>query len=238
MQNAKNNNFTAKTVAVDKKTSFLKKAMIALLTAVLLMVLFLFGNDALADNTDPAEQQKAREFIEIFSIKAIEVLNNKELTDEQSFNSYSDLLNNAFAIDYIARISLSRHRKKATKDELAEYYKLFPNFILTVNSTRLKKLDTKKIEIDRVTPHSKSDIFIRTKAYNSDNKALDVDWRVRSNKEGNFKIIDVKIEGISLVATQRDDFTARISSSGISGLNKYMKNIIDGIVFAKEETSS
>ncbi|MBL4602249.1 MAG: ABC transporter substrate-binding protein [Emcibacteraceae bacterium] len=238
MQNARNNNFIVKTVTVDKKTNLLKKTMMGFLTAVLLMVLFLFGNDALADNTDPAEQQKAREFIEDFSIKAIEVLNNKELTDEQSFNSYRDLLSNAFAIDYIARISLSRHRKKASKDELAEYYKLFPDFILTVNSTRLKKLDTKKIEIDRVTPHAKSDIFIRTKAYNSDNKALDVDWRVRNDKEGNVKIIDIKIEGISLVATQRDDFTARISSSGISGLNRYMKDIIDGIVFSEKGSSS
>ena len=238
MQNARNNNFIVKTVTVDKKTNLLKKTMMGFLTAVLLMVLFLFGNDALADNTDPAEQQKAREFIEDFSIKAIEVLNNKELTDEQSFNSYRDLLSNAFAIDYIARISLSRHRKKASKDELAEYYKLFPDFILTVNSTRLKKLDTKKIEIARVTPHAKSDIFIRTKAYNSDNKALDVDWRVRNDKEGNVKIIDIKIEGISLVATQRDDFTARISSSGISGLNRYMKDIIDGIVFSEKGSSS
>ncbi|MDG1709159.1 MAG: ABC transporter substrate-binding protein, partial [Emcibacteraceae bacterium] len=135
-------------------------------------------------------------------------------------------------------ISLSRHRKKATEEELDEYFDLFPEFILKVNSTRLKKLDTTKIEIDKVTPHAKADIFIRTKAYNSDNKSMDVDWRVRSDKQGNVKIIDVKIEGISLVATQRDDFTSRISSSGISGLNKYMKDIIDGTTFAEDKTTS
>ena len=65
-----------------------------------------------------------------------------------------------------------------------------------------------------------------------ENKSLDIDWRVRSDKDGNIKIIDVKIEGISMVATQRDDFTARISSSGVNGLNQYMKNIIDGFKFA------
>jgi ABC-type transporter MlaC component len=41
-----------------------------------------------------------------------------------------------------------------------------------------------------------------------------------------------------LVATQRDDFTARISSSGISGLNQYMKDIIDGLTIADQETTS
>lgn len=237
MQNAVTKKTAAKAVTVDGAGSFLKKAFISFVTVAMFVAMVIVGSDAFADNQDPAEQQKAREFIEAFSSKAIGVLNNKELTDEQSFQEYRNILNDAFAIEYIARISLSRHRKKASKEELAEYYNLFPEFILKVNSSRLKKLDTTKIEVDQVTPHLKSDIFIRTKAYNSSNKALDVDWRVRNDKNGNVKIIDVKIEGISLVGTQRDDFTARIGSSGIDGLNKYMKNIIDGIAFAEETTS-
>lgn len=216
----------------------LRKAILSLTGAVFLIATIFMGSVAFADNKDPAEQQKAREFIEAFSERAISVLTNKDLTDEQQFGEYRDILNDAFAIDYIARISLSRHRNKATKEELDEYYKLFPEFILKVNSARLKKLDTTRIEVDMVTPHAKSDIFIRTKAFNAENRGLDVDWRVRSDKNGVVKIIDVKIEGISLVATQRDDFTSRISSSGVDGLNQYMKDIIDGIVFAEEDTAS
>ncbi len=226
---------TARAAEISAAGDFLKKVSLGLLTVLFLLATILFSGTAKADNKDPAEQEKAREFIETFSARAIGVLNNTELTDEQQFGEYRDILNEAFAIDYIARISLSRHRKKASKEELDEYYKLFPEFILKVNSSRLKKLDTTRMEVDKVTPHAKSDIFIRTKAYNADNKGLDVDWRVRADKNGNIKIIDVKIEGISLVATQRDDFTSRIGSSGVSGLNKYMKDIIDGIVFAEDE---
>tara|TARA_R110002096_G_scaffold435927_1_gene664269 strand:- start:38451 stop:39167 length:717 start_codon:yes stop_codon:yes gene_type:complete len=238
MDNAREIKIVAKAAEAEKMTSLFKKATIGLFAGVLLLALFIFTSEAHADNQDPGEQQKAREFIEAFSERAIGVLNNKDLTEEQSFEEYRRILNDAFAIDYIARISLSRHRKKASKEELAAYYSLFPEFILKVNSSRLKKLDTTKIEVDKVTPHAKSDIFIRTKAYNSENRALDVDWRVRSDKDGNVKIIDIKIEGISMVATQRDDFTARIGTSGIEGLNKYMQDIIDGIQFAEEETAS
>ncbi|MDG1995391.1 MAG: ABC transporter substrate-binding protein [Emcibacteraceae bacterium] len=215
-----------------------RKLLLSFLLSIVIFAAFTFSNNAFADNKDPAEQQKAREFIEDFSEKAIAILNNKGLTDEETVGEYRNILHEAFAIDYIARISLSRHRKKASKEELDQYFELFPEFILTVNSTRLKKLDTTKIEIDKVTPHAKVDIFIRTKAYNSDNKPIDVDWRVRSDKQGNVKIIDIKVEGISLVATQRDDFTSRISSSGVGGLNKYMKDIIDGTTFAEKEENS
>lgn len=228
------NKHMVKTKAVQNPGQIIKIAFTGFITLTLLLALFIFGNKAYADNQDPAEQEKAREFIEAFSTRAIGVLNNKELTDDQAYQEYRSILNDAFALDYIARITLSRHRNKASKEELDEYFSLFPEFILKVNSSRLKKLDTTKIVIDQVTPHAKSDIFIRTKAYNAENKALDVDWRVRSDSNGVIKIIDVKIEGISLVATQRDDFTARITRSGISGLNKYMKDIIDGTIFAED----
>ena len=238
MNNKNNRNKAVAKAQTDKKTDLFRRVFISLITASFLLALFILGSNAFAENKDPAEQQKAREFIESFSERAIAVLNNKELTEAETLGEYRSILNEAFALDYIARISLSRHRKKATEAELKEYFDLFPEFILKVNSTRLQKLDTTKIEIDKVTPHAKSDIFIRTKAYNSDNRSIDVDWRVRSDKNGNVRIIDVKIEGISLVATQRDDFTARISSSGISGLNQYMKDIIDGLTIEKEETAT
>ncbi len=223
---------TAKADTFDKSLSLLKKIIIGFITTSLLMAFFIFSQNAFANNQDPAEQEKAKEFIESFSKKAIAILNNKELSDTEIIDEYRNILNENFALDYIAKISLSRHIKKASKEELSDYYKIFPEFILKVNSSRLKKLDTTKIVIDKVTPHAKTDIFIRTKAFNAENKSLDVDWRVRSNKNGVVKIIDVKIEGISMVATQRDDFTARISSSGINGLNQYMKNIINGTELA------
>ena len=238
MTNVIRNKAIAKVVLFEKQSALIKKLFIVFMTTTLFLALFIFGSKAFADNKDPAEQEKAREFIEAFSAKAIDILNNTELTEEQSFNEYREILSNGFALDYIARISLSRHRKKASKEELAKYYELFPEFILKVNSNRLRKLDTKRIEIDKVTPYSKSDIFIRTKAHNSDNRGLDVDWRVRSDKNGVVKIIDIKIEGISLVTTQRDDFTSRITTSGIGGLNQYMKAIIDGTTFVEEEASS
>jgi phospholipid transport system substrate-binding protein len=236
--NNKNRNRAVAKAETQKKSDFTRRIFLSLLSASFLLALFVLGGNAFADNKDPDEQEKARQFIEVFADRAIGVLNNKELTEEETLGEYRSILNEAFALDYIARITLSRHRRKATEAELAEYFNLFPEFILKVNASRLQKLDTAKIDIERVTPHAKSDIFIRTKAYNSENKSIDVDWRVRSDKNGNVRIIDVKIEGISLVATQRDDFTARISSSGISGLNQYMKDIIDGLTVAEEETTS
>ena len=228
----------AKTASIEEKTFLLRRMFMAFLAAMGFLFLMVSNSIAQADNADPAELEKAKEFIETFSDRAIAILNNKSLSEEQTFNEYRKILNDSFAIDYIARITLSRHRSKASKEELDDYTRLFPEFILKVNSSRLQKLDTTKLEIDQVVPNGKTDIYVRTKAFSADDKPLDVDWRVRSDKNGTYKIIDVKIEGISMVATQRDDFTSRISSSGVSGLNKYMKDRIDGIVVAQDDATS
>jgi len=235
MKNALQSNVKADTI--DKHVILYKKALIGFFTTALLITFFIFSQKAYADNTNPAEQEKAKDFIETFATRAIDVLKNKELSEEQTFAEYRALLKEGFALDYIAKICLSRHRKKANDDELRDYYSLFPEFIMKVNSARLKKLNTTKVVIDKVTPSGNEDIFIRTKIFNLENKAYDVDWRVRSDKNGTTKIIDVKIEGISMVATQRDDFTSRITTSGVGGLNLYMKDIINGTALAENNNT-
>jgi len=75
-------------------------------------------------------------------------------------------------------------------------------------------------------------LMVKTEIIQPSRPPVAVNYRMALNKAGEWKAYDVKIEGISMVATQRDDFTARITSSGVNGLNQYMKNIIDGFKFA------
>ena len=49
-----------------------------------------------------------------------------------------------------------------------------------------------------------------------------VDWRLR--KAGSFKIIDIMVEGVSMVITQRADFASVIQSrGGIPGLIEMLR---------------
>ncbi len=58
---------------------------------------------------------------------------------------------------------------------------------------------------------------MRSKIIRPDGPPLATDWRVRRIKE-EFKVIDLKIAGISMVITQRDEFLAKIASSGLDSL--------------------
>ena len=47
---------------------------------------------------------------------------------------------------------------------------------------------------------------------------LKVDWRVRELDGGDLVAIDVIIEGVSLIVTQRSEFSSVIERSGMDGL--------------------
>jgi phospholipid transport system substrate-binding protein len=45
-----------------------------------------------------------------------------------------------------------------------------------------------------------------------------VDWRVRRNDAGAFRVIDISAEGVSLVVTQRSEVDEIVNRSGVDGL--------------------
>lgn len=203
-------------------------------TAIILAALFWTQNLSAYDlkiniNQDPVVQDEAASFIKDLANRALTSLNRKDYTLTDQEHQFREILTQGFNVKYIGKISLGRHRKHATAEQLHVYYDLFPDYLVRVYTTRLTKLDTRKVNIGKVLPNGKRDMYVRTKVINGDEKSYDVDWRVRPEKDqGSYKIVDVKIEGISMARTQRDDFTSRITESGMDGLVSYMQAIIRG----------
>ena len=61
-----------------------------------------------------------------------------------------------------------------------------------------------------------------------DNPNLALDWRIYVNKKNKFKILDVNINGVSMLVTQRAEFASVIKNdpSGVRGLiSKMIKKV-------------
>ena len=64
-------------------------------------------------------------------------------------------------------------------------------------------------------PVGRSDVYVRTELLRpAGGSPIAADWRVKHTKDGSPKIIDLKIEGISIAETKRDEFASLISSRG------------------------
>ena len=181
-----------------------------------------------ANNKSDETQQEAKDFIKTISAEALSYLNDKTIEKNVLFDNFKNMLVANFNVKYIGKMSLGRYRKNANKTDLEKYYDIFPDYLVSSYLNALGKLRVENFTIRNAIPYGKKDIFVRTRAITSKGKTADIDWRVRTNKNGEgFLIIDVKVEGISQVRTQRDDFSALILKSEIKGLTDFMETIIN-----------
>jgi phospholipid transport system substrate-binding protein len=181
---------------------------------VALAVLLLGGSSAPAAVSAIA----AQEMIQSVGVEVLAVLRDPGLNNQQKFDRLVALLDGPIDLEIIARLILGRHWRSASEAQRAEYLQLFRAFALDNLASRLHVYDGQDFEITGAQAVNERDAVVTTRVTGGGRPPLKVDWRVRERGEGDLVAIDVIVEGISLIVTQRSEFSAVIERSGMDGL--------------------
>jgi phospholipid transport system substrate-binding protein len=156
-------------------------------------------------------------FIQSLANQAIAVLQDRSVSLEVREAKFQRLLTDSFAMKKIGRFVVGRYWKVMTPDQQVEYQNLFAMWVLKSYSIRLVGYKGQKFEIDRVTKAGQNDVYVRTRIIQEDSAPLRCDWRVRTI-DGKPKVIDVVVEGVSMLSTQRSEYSAVLRRHGPEGL--------------------
>ncbi len=156
-------------------------------------------------------------FIQALADQAISVLSDSQGTLEERERDFHGLLNDSFAMSLIGRFVVGRYWKTMTPDQQAEYQALFAAWVSKSYSARLGGYSGQEFRIDRTQKAGQDDVFVRTRIVQKDSAPLRADWRVRTF-DGKHKVIDVVVEGVSMLTTQRSEFSAVLRKHGPDGL--------------------
>jgi len=140
----------------------------------------------------------------------IEDLQTRELLFEK-------MLNNHFDKKLIHRAVLGKASKGASELELIRFGKAFDKHIVKVYASQLGVYSNQLFIIDKAFKKGKKDTIVSSHIEHETAPPLRIDWRLRDRGEGT-KIIDIAIEGVSLLATKRADFGASIKKGGLHSL--------------------
>ena len=151
------------------------------------------------------------------SQQAIATLQSAGYTPEQREQNFRYLLARGFDLDFIGRFALGRSYAQLTAEQRQDYAAAFNEFVLRTYSRRLGGYSGEQFEILGARPAGEQDAVVASRIVRAGGPPIQVDWRVR-NAGGNYKVIDVAVEGVSMALTQRQDFTAAIGSGGVEGL--------------------
>lgn len=122
----------------------------------------------------------------------------------------------------IGRLSLGRLWRQASPEQQAQYQNLFRSFMLLTFSDRLVTVATDgggapSLELRGSQPVGRKDVVVRSVVRRERAAPLAVDWRLREG-EGGYAIIDLVVEGVSLLVTQRSEFASIVERESFEAL--------------------
>ena len=159
----------------------------------------------------------AAQFIDRLGAEAIETLRASSHTLEQREARLRELLRSDFDLRFIGRFVLGKHWRSATPEQRSDYLVLFSEYVLNTYSARFGGYAGQSLTVLDARQAGERDAVVRTRIDRPSGPPIIADWRVRIIGE-RYRIIDVMVEGISMVITQRSEFAAVIQRHGIEGL--------------------
>jgi phospholipid transport system substrate-binding protein len=133
----------------------------------------------------------------------------------------------------MARSALGVHWKDLSAAERAQFEQLFGHLIETIYINRANISEAKNkaqaLEVTYVKEISEGDGYSKvntTVLLSGAEKPVDVSYRLRF-EEGNWKVYDVIVAGISLIGNYRNQFNRIINRDGYPALVQDLKNKLD-----------
>ena len=160
-----------------------------------------------------AEPESPRALIQRTIDEVLAILRDPKKEDTTRRPELEAIARDRFDFDTMSRLVLAANWKKLTPAQQTEFVDEFTRFLANDYGARIERYEQEQVEITGERPEARGDFTIKTKIVGGKNNGALVDYRMRQ-KGGSWKIIDVVIEGISLVANYRDQFREVASQGG------------------------
>ena len=158
-------------------------------------------------------------FVREFSAQAIGVLADQSLSGEHRQQAFRDLLTDGFDVKAISRFVLGRYWRKATEAERQEFTGLFEDLIVATYSRKFSGYNGQTLKVEAIREENDKMATVSSRILRRGGEPIRIDWRLL-RRGGSWRIVDVVVEGMSMVLSQRSEYAAVIKGDGgrIEGL--------------------
>ena len=165
------------------------------------------------------------EFVKKFANDAIMILGNEQISVNEKNDQFTNLVMSAIDLNLISQFVLSKSWKTATDDQKERYISAFKTYFINSYANKLDQYSNEKIIVNGSENAGKY-VIVDTNIIKEGTDTLKVNlkWRLL-NKNGDIKIIDLNIEGISLVIAQREEFQSFLANND-SNLDSLIEKIV------------
>lgn len=194
--------------------------MKSIFSALFLLVMagLLLPVQGLAKAASTADASQA--FIDQIASDVLSIVKNDALEDDCKTLKLQELFAHAVDIKWVGKFVLGRHYRAANDEQKIAYLDAYEPFIIHNYVGRLTKYTGQTYEITSTRKDASGDHLVSMKLLDPNGPPILLDYRVRGEKKADFKVVDIIVENVSLITTQRSEFNAVVNNKGLDFLIK------------------
>jgi phospholipid transport system substrate-binding protein len=160
-----------------------------------------------------AEQSPATDLIQRTSSRVLDLVMTKTGAAREA--GILRVLETDFDLNYMARSTLGKHWDQATPDQRARFLKVAANAEAHAYAKRFGQYGGQTLTVDRSIPKMRGDgvSIVNSKLTQTDAEPLAIQWDVHNGGQG-ARIVDVRVEGVSMMVTRRAEYNSFIQAHG------------------------
>jgi len=162
---------------------------------------------------DAAAQSAPRAMVQQTIDAVLVILNDNALSTEQKRSGIESIAYQRFDFPTMSRLVLARNWQRFSKPQQTQFMDEFKRYLAVNYGNRIERYDQQKVEIVAERKEPRGDVTIQSVVHGGEFEGATVDYRLRESN-GRWLVIDVIVEGISLVSNFRDQFKEVLARGG------------------------
>jgi phospholipid transport system substrate-binding protein len=167
-------------------------------------------------------------FVKELSSTVLKQLTGTDVSDSERVKRLRKLLANHFDVPAVGKFVLGTYARQANKEQFEQFLKLYQIYVAHNYAGLFKKYQGETIDIVREQPGGDDTTQVFGHINQVSGPPIGLEMRVHK-KGGEYKALDLKIEGVSMPLTHRKQFASIMgrSSNGVQGLIDALKRATD-----------
>lgn len=169
-----------------------------------------------------ANPAAAKNFVDEVATQVLAIVKNEDISQEEKQTKIESIFSDKVDINFVARFVLGKHWRTANAQEQKDYVAAYRPFILNNYAGKLTRYSGQTYTLKNARTEDDASV-VTMEISNPDGQKVHIDYRLRGDDSA-FRIIDIAVEGVSLLTTQRSEFNGIVERSGVNGLIGALNN--------------
>ena len=189
---------------------------------IIFSIIILFALNTNGQTSNYSDEEK---FVSAFTEAAISILSSDTISENEKTESFTNLVMSSIDLPLISKFVLARSWKESSDDQKKRYLIAFKDYFVNSYANKLDQYSGEKIAIIDSEEAGKY-VIVNSNIVRegTDTLKINLKWRLL-NRDSQIKIIDLNIEGISLIIAQREEFQSFLANNNYD-LDKLIEKII------------